>query len=317
VELAASGAIVRLDHLTELDRRSYDASMLASRLLGRRLTGSMQMQARSDLTNRTIAPTGEGTLLGGLVAARTYAANGGLAYRMTSRIDARVEGRYQNVAFDAPELSSGWVASTAAEASIRHSPATTVSVGYQFQRSEAGERIVNAHRLAATWLQSIGAQLNASLTAGASVQDDPRSAADARAFVGGAGLHFRRDDDGVDGTYQRTVGQEFGREDSNIVTTDWLTLGYERRLTSSFRLACGVRQGWSDQTTLRVGRARSDEATINARYALATGVTVGVGAFVRRRDDLAIVANRGVTFGVGYGWSELRSMRPSVDPDIR
>jgi hypothetical protein len=321
VELAASGSLVRFQESSDLNRHAYEASLQASRTLSRRVSGSTRLVATSDFTNRTITSQGgEGSLLRGLVAARTYAADGALAYRVTRRSTTNIGARYQNVSFDVPTLASGWVAAATAQAARVVSPATTLSLNYEYRRSTLGQRLpdarrnANAHELTGGWTHALNARVSAAVRAGASALEaggaDP-------AIVGGAGIHYQGDNDGFDAQYQRSAGQEFGRETAREVVTDLVGLLYQRSLSSRLRLDASARHSWTDLSRDGARRARGADGSANIRYELPTGVAIVVGWFVRRRDDTTVALNQGVLLGLGYGWSQVRNVPASADPNVR
>jgi hypothetical protein len=321
VELAASGSLVRFQESSDLNRHAYEASLQASRAISRRMSGSTRLVATSDFTNRTITPQGgEGSLLRGLVAARTYAADGALAYRATRLTTTNIGARYQNVSFDVPTLASGWIAATTAQASRLVSPATTLSLNYEYRRSTAGPRLpdaqrtVNAHELTGGWLHVVNPHVSATLRAGASAQE---AAGAEPAFVGGGGLHYQGDQDGFDAQYQRSAGQEFGRETAREIVTDLVGVQYQRSLSSRLRFDANARHSWSDPSRDGAPRARGADGSATIRYELPTGIGIGLGWFVRRRDDTTVAMNQGVLLGLAYGWSQVRNIPVSAEPSVR
>ncbi len=315
VELTAGGALVQFGQLTDLDRRSYNVSLLAARALTRRLGGTLDVRAQSDLTTRAITSVGEGLLLRGPAAARTNSASGGLAYRVTRLVGAHVGARYQDVTFDTPSLPSGWITAANAGLSRRQSRTTVLSLDYEYRHSEAARQRLDAHQLAAVWTHRLSTRLAARASAGGAYQVRLGSARGSSTWVGDASLHYQRLADGFDADYQRSVGQEFGEQSAAARVTDGIGVAWRRALTDRVRIDAGARHVWSEVTGLRSRRAQSDEGTVNLRYALRTGIAVGVGGFVRRRDDLGVATNRGVTLGVGYGWSQLRSIPVTPTPE--
>jgi hypothetical protein len=321
VELAATGSLVRFQEASDLNRYAYQASLAASRAISRRVSGAARFAATSDFTNRTITSGGgEGSLLRELVAARTYAADGALAYRLTRRTTTNIGARYQNVSLDVPTLASGWNASATAQASRLVSPATTLSLNYEYRRSTAGPRVpdarrtLNAHELTGGWTHLLGARVNASIRAGVSAQEATNVNP---AFVGGGGLHYQGDHDGFDAQYQRSAGQEFGRETAREVVTDLVGVQYLRSLSSRLRFDASARHSWSDASRTNAPRTRGADGSATVRYEFPTGIELGLGWFVRRRNDLTIAFNQGVLLGLGYGWSQVRNMPASPEPTVR
>ena len=322
IEMAATGSLVRFQKSSDLNRRTYEASLQASRMMTRRLNGSTRLVAASDFTNRAITPQGgEGSLLRGLVAARTYAADGALAYRVTRQSTTNIGARYQNISFDEPTLASGWVVATTAQATRLLSAATTLSLNYEYRRSTAGQRLtggqrnVNAHELTGGWVHVVNQRVSANLRAGASAQE---AAGAEPALIGGAGLHYQGDHDGFDAQYQRSAGQEFGRETAREVVTDMLGVQFQRTVSGRLRFDATARHSWTDPRRDGAPRARGADGSANLRYELPTGIGVGLGWFVRRRDDDSNVAvNQGVLLGLAYGWSQVRNMPVPADPNVR
>lgn len=312
VELLASGSIVRFRELTEFDRTSYDFSLLGGRELTRRASASFEARAQSDLTTRSITPVGEGPLLRGLVAARTQSGAGSLSYRLSRAVATRFGLGYQRATFDAPDLPDGWIASATASIGRVQSRATSLSVNYGFQRSVVGGLTDDAQQVTAGLTHRVGDRLDASASAGASLLDRANSNVGAVSFVGGGTLALRLARTSLGVQYQHYVGRELGRAESVLSTTDLAGVTYERELFDRISFDAGARQGWSDVPAAFGGPARSSEASFGARYSPRSGIGIGLGAFYRRREDRGgPIANHGVTLGVGYGWSQLRSMPAS------
>jgi hypothetical protein len=312
VELLASGSIVRFRELTEFNRTSYDFTLLGGRDLTRRASGSFEARAQSDLTTRSITPVGEGPLLRGLVAARTQSGAGSLSYRLSRAVATRFGASYQRATFDAPDLPGGWLASATASIGRVQSRATSLSLNYGFQRSVVGGLTDDAQQVTAGWTHRVGERLDASATAGASLLDRANSDVGAVSFVGGGTLAVRLARSSFGLQYQHYVGRELGRAASVLSTTDLAGVSYQRELFNRVGYDASARQGWSDVPEAFGGRARSSEAAFGARYSPRSGIGLGLGGFYRRREDRnGPIANRGVTFGVGYGWSQLRSMPAS------
>lgn len=337
VALVASGAVVRFQELRDLDRRAYDVSAQGTHTFSRRASGSLDYHTRSDLTNRSITVSGEGPLLAGLVAARTHEAIGGFAYRATRLVSTRAAARYQNVAFDLPTLAGGWLAAAGTGVSVRQSRATTLAADYEFRRSTTAGRAADAHQLFGTADHQLASRVSARLTVGVAATTAPQPgsltvptplpggvpATPARAGrnsltgVGGGTLRYTSTRGLASLEYQRSVGQVFGRETATVLTSDVVALGIQRVLTTSVQVDAAARYAWSGSTSAGQRAIRSAETTASARYLLPAGLVLGVGAVWRRRDDLLAINSHGLTLGLGYAWSQLRSMPAPPQVDIR
>lgn len=313
VALASSGALIRFRSLSDLDRSAYSVSLDATHEFTRRTSTVFDYRLQSDLTNRSVTSSGEGSLLPGLVSARSHTASAALAYRATRMVTTRVDARAQRVSFDTPGLASGWLAVVGGDVTRRQSRFAQYSFGYEYRHSEAAQHPLDAQQLTGTSQHQLTEHLIARVTAGATFQDRAQSSSGAH-FVGGAALNLVNPRDEFGAAYQRTVGQEFGRQSASAFTTDWVVLSYRRVLTKTLHLDAGGRQAWSGAAQ-QDERSTSTEGTLSIRYMSTWGPALTVGAFARRRDDRFVVAGRGMTIGVGYGWSQLRSVPVPNQPE--
>jgi hypothetical protein len=314
VALAVGGALIRFRSLSDLNRSAYSASLDATRALTRRTSTRFDYRMQSDLTSRSVTSSGEGSLLPGLVSAHSHTANLALAYRATRLVTTHVDARAQRVSFDAPALASGWLAVVGGDVTRRQSPDAQYSFGYEYRHSEVARNPFDAQQLTATSQHQLSEHLIARLTAGATFQSRVQSASGTH-LVGGAALNLVNARDDFGAAYQRTVGQEFGRQSASAFTTDGIVLNYRRVLTRTLHVDAGGRQAWTGDTQRGDGRATSTEGTLNLRYVSMRGPALTVGAFARRRDDRFVLADRGMTIGIGYGWSQLRSVPAPNQPE--
>jgi hypothetical protein len=117
--------------------------------------------------------------------------------------------------------------------------------------------------------------------------------------------------------YQRSLGQLFGGPAPAVFTNDAVGVGYRRVGAARLQLDAAARHTWSRRTGGAVlERVRSAEVVGNVRYVLPAGFLLAAGAFWRQRDAVTMVSSRGMTVGLGYGWSQLRNV-PVPQVDVR
>jgi hypothetical protein len=305
VALEASGTVVRFQRLTALNQSAYDLALRGERRLGRRAIGSLALELQSDVTDRSLIPEGDGTLLGALVTMRSNAASGALAYRAAPHVTISGGARYQTASFSDPTLAGGRLAVVSGELARQQTRTTDIGLAYELRRSSSGGRTVDAHQLAGRLGRRVGERLTAQLLAGVSTAHS-RDAATPVELTGEMTLALRTGRGQWSADARRTVGQVFGNTSSGLFTSELLGGGYVRRLSRQLVFDAHGREGWNTPLAVDLPAVRSREGTVGLRYTLPTGLDVAVGVFARRRDDLRAVSNNGVTVGFGYGWSQLR-----------
>jgi len=325
IEFGAGGALVRYRATPELDRTAHDLSLQATRQLARRLGGTVELQSRSDLTGRSVTPSGEGPLLAGVASVRTRSAASTVTYRLARTVAVRAGGSYQNTSFDTPLLLGGWTSALDAQVSQRQTANRSVALEYEFRRAETRLFGSDAHRLTSTWNQRLGDRLGAELTLGAlnSVQRVPRtqvgsagiplgdSARGRQAFstlsgTGGGSLRLRRTRDHISAEYQRSVGPVFGDERPSLYTTDVVGMTYERAFRPRLTVSTAARYVLSTGVDRAQGRVRSTEGEATARYVTRTGFTVFATGLHSRRDGAFALRSNRVMLGFGRVWSQVR-----------
>jgi hypothetical protein len=135
--------------------------------------------------------------------------------------------------------------------------------------------------------------------------------------TGGAVLTVGDTRDLFTADYQRSVGQLFGRETPTLTRTDILGAGYRRTVRTGFDADARVQQAWSEEVGGRALGVRSSEGSVAMIYGLRSGLALSARAFLRRRASERTLVSHGVTVGVGYGWSQLRSMPAQSELDVR
>jgi hypothetical protein len=316
VTMIGSGSRLRFQNHPDLDRSAYDGTLQATRALSARTNAALDYRLRSDYTNRVLTAGGEGALRG-LIAARTNDVAATLGHRLSAATQVRVSGNYQTATFDAPDLSNGSATAAAIELDRRQSRATTWTANYDARRSSAGNRIVDVQQLRGAWEHRLGRYVRTRLASGVSLTRLDSSSRQSPTFVGDGVLYVQGERGTFDGQYTRSVGQEYGLDSAIVSTTDALSLRYRVTLGRAFHLESSARQAWTDGSFGSVRRVRSTEGTIELRYGLRSGIAIGASAFVRRRAERLVTLDRGVTLGVGFGWSQIRSMPANPDPDLQ
>jgi hypothetical protein len=316
VAVAAAGALLRFNTLTDLNRSTHDVAINATRKLTRRASAGIDVRRRSELTNRSITSAGDGSLLSGLVSQRSWAASGTYAYRVSRLVTTHLGSQVTHVSFDTPGHLGGRLFGMGADVTRRQSSASSVALGYDYRHSLAADLALDAHVLSATSLHQLTPRLGTRLTTGISLAKRVSGDIQTR-FLGGGALSIQGTRDLLSAEFQRSVGQEFGRESAAEFTTDLLGVTYHRVFPKGFQLDARARQAWSHRSDGSERSTRSAEAVANARYVMTTGPALLLGVFARRRDDRLAVASLGMTFGLGYGWSQVRTMPAPNQPEAR
>jgi hypothetical protein len=324
VTLALDGAVVRYRTSRDLDRDSYTALLQATRRLSRRATGTFDFRGESALTNRTIGVGGDGPLLAGMAGIRTQSAVSTLVYRSSRATTVGFRGGYQHVAYDTPGLLGGWSATAGGQFGRRAGRGSVLQLDYEARRSEIAARASSSYRASGAWELRLGERVDARFTGGVAVADlegigavaidapDVPTTRDV-ATVGGAVLRLHRTRDRLDAEYQRSIGQLFGRETPELFTTDAVSLAYDRAVTTGLHLRALARQVWGVQRGAADHRLQTTEGLAELRYLARRGLVYNLSVLTSRRADVLTVDGRRVTLGVGYGWSQLRSIPPTTD----
>lgn len=256
---------------------------------------------------------GEGLLLP-LSRALTISGTGGLSQRLGARTSAGLDARYDRVRFSEveaglPGLPGGEVILVAASLAPQVSPHDSLSLGYQYQRSDTGSRASgDSHSVSLGWAHVIGTRFSADASAGATrfqLLGDP-TAEPGYTFRGSAAFsaRFRRSD--LSARYERGIDQAFGFGRDRLADVVTATYGVIATRKVRFRLLgmYGLTRAPHDP----LFRFTTQSAGADMAVAVARRLELSLRYTFRRSSTDAAADILGHAFGVSLGYS--REWRP-------
>ena len=294
-----SGAAYRVQ--TDLDQFTYqvggDAKITESPRLETRF-GAMTQSSLSTL----IGPTGAPLPLLPLSLSHTTDVNALTTYKVspTTTATANVDG--VRVTFNTPGLVNASVATM--HLALTHEYELNASYGgfYESQFIATPGLLQTLQTAEGTWSAPLG-PLTARANAGATVLLAPGNAAAAVRPAGGFGLAYLTKTGNSMLRYDHTLSEAYGI--GRVLTTDEVGVSYDRGAisdssTAGYQVILSAYQGWSTYATSPVSRLSAAIASAEVRRALLTGLWVGAGAYLRRRDEGTTITSQGLTLTMGY-----------------
>ena len=252
------------------------------------------------LLSSTLTTPGEPQALLPLVRTRTTSASAGADYRFAPRLSGAAEAGHTDVSFESPGLAGGRITTALATVSRHYGDAgATYGLGYELQRNQTAGRTPTVHSTTLRWNPTFGPVsgrflVGGSVTTGAGEDGGGQS----YGSIGAAELRRRLGRGEVGLGYTRAIGQGFGF--GQILTTDGVAFGYNR--TSSRQTTSRVALDWFRSRGDGPGgvNVSSLGAEAEFRRLIDAGLSVGLGAFARRRDQQIAVNNHGLRVSVNY-----------------
>jgi hypothetical protein len=294
-ELEARGDLVRYGELRDLDRVTYDFGMRASRVFTPRLNASFGARAATSIAFGEL----DGTALPflPLALARTQSGTAATNWRLSEGLVQSTDLSYTRISFDSPGFIGGSTANGRLALTQRRSSRTTVGVIGEFAQTLFGETDVLSGGLSADWNYANGVlRLHARAGGVALVAGD---SAERSILPTGEG-EVRRDGrrSSLSLRYSRGVIQSFGL--GRALSTDVVGLFVERRLFSEATWRSSLDRAWSEDPSFTNVRLETTSVTSEFRFPTPGGTWIGVGGFLREREQLRTARNRGVFVSAGF-----------------
>lgn len=295
LELEARGDVVRFGELRDLNRVTYDFGVRANRVLTPRFNA--QLGARTATSVAFGALEGEALPFLPLALARTHSGTVATNWRLSESVLQTTDVSYTRISFDAPGFIGGSTANARLALNQRRSSRTTVGVIAEGAQILFGETDVRTAGLSADWTYANGAlRLNARaggvvLAAGDSTDGSvlPTGEGEVRREGRRSSLSLR---------YSRGVIQSFGL--GRALSTDVVGLFVERRMFSEATWRSSLDKAWSEDPSFTDVRLETTSLTSEFRFPTPGGTWIGVGGFLRERQQLRTARNRGVFVTAGF-----------------
>jgi len=295
ISFAGRGSAAMYRDSRDLNRFTYDLVADGARRVTPRLTMSGAALYETRLSSELNAAVSDLPILP-LSLSRTIGGSTLAEYRLSPLMSTTGRVEYTRVTFDSPLLFDGDALDARATLARRYAREASVSLVGEAQQGSTQGQPLATQTAAAAWdatRGNLGARLQAGVTrssAGPTPHYGPSGAAELRLRVHTTGQAMAR--------YTRTVAQAFGL--GTLLTTDQVAAGYDRASLRGTLVHLGVSRGWSSDPTRIGGQLVTSDATVDLRKVFLSGVTVGGGAFVRRRVDVQQVTGTGVRLVFGY-----------------
>ncbi len=239
--LSGEGSALAYRELSDLNHLAWTVGLRGTYAASRRVALRADGSARSDYTSETTTLTDAGIVLP-QVLTRSYVASAGGTWRLSRRVSAMLDGRYDRVLFDSDLYLGGSTLVARPALSIGFGSDDRVILGYEYQRQDrdSGDagltRAGGSQGLVASWILSLGHGAQATLAGGvtrleAGDQTDTSP-------TGSAGLVVKQGRHGLTASYARTAALAYGFGRSSL--TDSASLGDTYAVSPRTSLAARV-----------------------------------------------------------------------------
>jgi hypothetical protein len=299
VGLRGSGGAISYERRKEFETFQSELALEGTRRISPLNTGTATGFYSRRLTTDLFGGLGL-PILGGLILQQSVGGSVMGVRRLTPRTSARVDATYTSVTFDSPALIPGSVFGTVALLSHRYARQSSVSLGAEVQQGTALGNPLALQTVSAGWSPELGG-VQARLIAGGT-----RISSGGPASYLPTGLAELSDSLGKGlwrAGFVRSASQAFGL--GRYLTTNAGSIGYDVQAGEGNFLSLGAFIASSAQSgTALPGQQntpfRTRAATAAYRRVLSSGITLGLGASYRERDDFVKATGYSGNFALGY-----------------
>jgi hypothetical protein len=286
---------------TDLNQFTYQIGGDAKFIESPRLETRFGAMTQSNLST-LIGPTGAPLPLLPLSLSHTTDVNGLATYKVSATTTATASVDGVRITFNTPGLVNASVASMRFALMHQYEPATSYGGWYESQFIATPGLFQTLHTAEAAWSGPLG-PLTTHVNAGATLLLSPGDAPAAIRPAGGFELAYLTKTGNSILRYDHTLSEAYGI--GRVLTTDEVGVSYDRGAmsdssTAGYQVILSAYQGWSTYATSPVAHLSAAIASAEVRRALLTGLWVGVGAYLRRRDESTVVTSQGLTLTMGY-----------------
>jgi hypothetical protein len=293
VSLTGSGGASLFQRRTQFDNFSGNLALEGTRRLSPRALGTAGVFFQRRLSNDVFG--GIGLPLISLSMQESYGGSAALLHRFTPRTSGRVDVNYAAVTFDQATLIPGNVASLRAQLTHLYRRGGSVLLSAEGQEGNALGNPLSLQTVSAGWQPEIG-QVQARFIFGAT-----RIATGAIASYLPSGIVELSDSLGsgvLRGAYSRGASQAFGL--GRFLVNDAGSLAYDFQARRGNLLTFSAATANSRESGGAGIPFRSQSVTAAYRRIWENGITLGLGASYRSRDDFLRASAVAGNLSVGY-----------------